>query len=201
MICPRSSATGAHPTLHVRSRSLPCEPRIVRLIEDSVGSPETDFAIVFCGRMENNGRRPDRTLQMPPACPTSGDFPSTGAGFQTTHWTVVLTAAAGDDGTAARDALARLCSAYWYPLYAFCRRQGCPPHDAEDLTQEFFARLLAKHGLASVRPEHGRFRSFLLACLKNFLANERERAQAQRRGGGRPLLSLDGAEAQTRYAL
>jgi len=138
---------------------------------------------------------------MPPACPTDGDVLSTGAGFQTTHWTVVLTAAAGDDGTAARDALARLCSAYWYPLYAFCRRQGRPPPDAEDLTQEFFARLLAKHGLASVRPEHGRFRSFLLASLKNFLANEREREQAQRRGGGRPLISLDAAEAEARYSL
>ena len=138
---------------------------------------------------------------MPPASPTGGDFPSTGAGFQTTHWTVVLTAAAADDGTAARDALARLCSAYWYPLYAFCRRLGRPPHDAEDLTQEFFSRLLAKHGLASVRPEHGWFRSFLLASLKNFLANERERVQAQRRGGGRPLISLDAAEAETRYSL
>jgi len=138
---------------------------------------------------------------MPPACPTGGGFPSTGAGFQTTHWTVVLTAAAADDGTAARDALACLCSAYWYPLYAFCRRQGCQPQDAEDLTQEFFARLLAKQGLTSVRPEHGRFRSFLLASLKNFLANERERAQAQRRGGGRRLISLDGAEAETRYTL
>jgi len=138
---------------------------------------------------------------MTPGSPAEGEFSTTGTGFRTTHWTLVLTAARADAGTAARDALARLCSAYWYPLYAFCRRQGRPPHDAEDLTQEFFARLLAKHGLASVRPEHGRFRCFLLASLKNFLANERERAKAQRRGGGRPLLSLGGAEAQTRYAL
>jgi RNA polymerase sigma-70 factor (ECF subfamily) len=94
-----------------------------------------------------------------------------------------------------------LCSIYWYPLYAFCRRQGRQPHDAEDLTQEFFARLLEKNGLASVRPEHGRFRSFLLASLKNFLVNEWERARAQRRGGGRQVLSLDGADAETRYAL
>ena len=137
---------------------------------------------------------------MTPAFPASGDNP-TGVGFQTTHWTVVLTAARSDDGTVARDALARLCSVYWYPLYAFCRRQGRQPHDAEDSTQEFFARLLEKNGLASVRPEHGRFRSFLLASLKNFLANEWERAHAQRRGGGRPVISLDGADAETRYAL
>src|ERR1043166_7589615 len=138
---------------------------------------------------------------MAPASPTRGETPKTGAAFGTTHWTLVLTAAKADDGTAAREALAALCSAYWYPLYAFCRRQGRQPHDAEDLTQEFFARLLEKNGLASVRPEHGRFRSFLLACLKNFLANEWERAQAQRRGGGRPLISLNGTDAETRYTL
>ena len=138
---------------------------------------------------------------MTPAFPASGDLPKTGVGFCTTHWTLVLTAARADDGTAAREALAHLCSVYWYPLYAFCRRQGRQPHDAEDLTQAFFARLLEKHGLASVRPEHGRFRSFLLVSLKNFLTNEWERANAQRRGGGRPVISLDGADAETRYAL
>ncbi len=136
-----------------------------------------------------------------PAFPAGGDVPTAGVGFQTTLWTVVLTAARSDNAAAAHDALARLCSIYWYPLYAFCRRQGRQPHDAEDLTQEFFARLLEKNGLASVRPEHGRFRSFLLASLKNFLVNEWERARAQRRGGGRQVLSLDGADAETRYAL
>ncbi len=138
---------------------------------------------------------------MLPACPAGDDKPTTGVGFHTTHWTMVLAAAQGDSGTAAHDALARLCRVYWYPLYAFCRRQGRQPHDAEDLTQEFFARLLEKKGLASVRPEHGRFRSFLLVSLKNFLANEWERARAQRRGGGRPMISLDGGDAETRYAL
>jgi RNA polymerase sigma factor (sigma-70 family) len=137
---------------------------------------------------------------MTPVFPAGADKP-TGVGFQTTHWTMVLTAARGDDGAVALEALARLCSVYWYPLYAFCRRQGRQPHDAEDLTQSFFARLLEKNGLASVRPEHGRFRSFLLASLKNFLANEWERAQAQRRGGGRPIISLDAADAETRYVL
>ena len=138
---------------------------------------------------------------MEPTSPRGGEDLATGMGFQTTHWTVVLDAARTDGSPVARDALARLCSVYWYPLYAFCRRQGQQPHDAEDLTQEFFARLLGKNGLTSVRPEHGRFRSFLLASLKNLLANEWQRSQAQRRGGGRPAISLDGTEAETRYAL
>lgn len=112
-----------------------------------------------------------------------------------------MLAARETDGTVARQALASLCSTYWYPLYAFIRRQGSSPHEAEDLTQEFFHRFLERHSLASVHPAAGKFRSFLLACLKNFLANERERAQAQRRGGGRSLIPLDGAEAETRYAL
>jgi RNA polymerase sigma-70 factor (ECF subfamily) len=112
-----------------------------------------------------------------------------------------LTAAAADDGTVAREALASLCSAYWYPLYAFIRRQGSSPHEAEDFTQEFFFRFLERHALGSVHPAAGKFRSFLLACLKNFLANERERANTQRRGGGQPLVSLDGVDAETRYSL
>ena len=120
-------------------------------------------------------------------------------GFHTTHWTIVL-AARQKDGTVAREALARLCSTYWYPLYAFIRRQGSSPHQAEDLTQEFFFRFLERHSLGSVQPAAGKFRSFLLACLKSFLANERERAHAQRRGGGRPVVSLDGAAAETRYS-
>src|SRR6266542_4402882 len=120
--------------------------------------------------------------------------------FKTTHWTVILTARE-KDGIAAREALARLCSTYWYPLYAFIRRQGSTPHEAEDLTQEFFFRFLERHSLGSVQPAAGKFRSFLLACLKNFLANERERAHAQRRGGGQPVISLDSGAAETRYAM
>jgi DNA-directed RNA polymerase specialized sigma24 family protein len=119
-------------------------------------------------------------------------------GFHTTHWTVILAARAGD-GTAAREALAELCSAYWYPLYAFVRRQGSSHHEAEDFTQEFFRRFLERHALESVQPGAGKFRSFLLACLKNFLANERQRAQAQRRGGGCALLPLESGDAETRY--
>ena len=121
-------------------------------------------------------------------------------GFHTTHWTIVL-AAREKDGTAAREALASLCSTYWFPLYAFIRRQGSNPHEAEDLTQEFFFRFLERHSLGQVQPAAGKFRSFLLACLRNFLANERERAHAQRRGGGQLLVPLDSADAETRYSL
>jgi RNA polymerase sigma-70 factor (ECF subfamily) len=120
-------------------------------------------------------------------------------GFHTTHWTVVVAASAGD-GTKMREALSNLCVTYWYPLYAFIRRRGSSPHDAEDLTQEFFCRFLERNGLASVRPEAGKFRSFLLACLKNFLANERERLGAPR-GGGSRLLPLDAGDAEARYQL
>lgn len=120
--------------------------------------------------------------------------------FATTHWSVVLTAQRSDS-THARDALASLCQTYWYPLYAFVRRQGHGPHDAQDLTQEFFARLLAKNYLADVTREKGKFRSFLLAALKHFLANERDRAQAAKRGGGHVFLSLNDTDAETRYLL
>jgi RNA polymerase sigma factor (sigma-70 family) len=141
-----------------------------------------------------------KVSSMSPVSPIGADLPTAAMGFHTTHWTVVLTARA-KDSTAAREALASLCSTYWYPLYAFIRRQGFSPHDAEDLTQEFFFRFLERHALGSVQPACGKFRSFLLVCLKNFLGNERERAQAQRRGGGRPLVPLDSSDAETRYTL
>src|SRR5262245_63205291 len=134
------------------------------------------------------------TVSPRPMAPPSriGDnTPATRLGFHTTHWTVVL-AARQNDGVVAEEALGRLCSTYWYPLYAFVRRQGSSPHEAEDLTQEFFCRFLERNSLNNVRPEAGKFRSFLLVCLKNFLANQRERALAQRRGSGRPIASLHG---------
>jgi RNA polymerase sigma-70 factor (ECF subfamily) len=122
------------------------------------------------------------------------------ARFAATRWTVVLKAARNStDG--GHEALTRLCETYWYPLYAYVRRQGRSPHDAQDLTQEFFARLLEKKRLAAVRPEKGRFRSFLLASLKNFLADERDRARAQKRGGGKSFLRLDERDAESRYRL
>jgi RNA polymerase sigma factor (sigma-70 family) len=127
--------------------------------------------------------------------------PSSQAGaecFATTHWSVVLTAQ-DRDSTRAEAALAWLCRTYWYPLYAYVRRQGHSPEDAQDLTQEFFARLLAKNYLGDVDRGKGRFRSFLLAALKHFLANEWDRAQAAKRGGGQRPISLDDTDAEARY--
>lgn len=116
--------------------------------------------------------------------------PSQAGCFVTTHWSVVL-AARRDDATEAGEALAQLCRAYWYPLYAHVRRRGHDHHAAQDLTQEFFARLLEKHWLDGVTPDKGRFRSFLLAAADHFLANEWRRGQAIKRGGGRQIVSLE----------
>jgi RNA polymerase sigma factor (sigma-70 family) len=118
-------------------------------------------------------------------------------GFATTRWSVVIAAAGGDPGALA--ALGELCGRYWYPIYAFVRRQGHSPHDAQDLTQEFFARLIEKDWLADVAQERGRFRSWLLASMRHFLANEWSRARAQKRGGGEPVVSLDETDAEGRY--
>src|SRR2546427_4698995 len=120
--------------------------------------------------------------------------------FHTTHWSVVL--AARDTASPEADAaLAELCRTYWYPLYAYVRRKGHSPHDAQDLTQGFFARLLEKNYLGTVAREKGKFRSFLLAALNHFLANERDRATAAKRGGGKPLISLDDETAENLYRL
>jgi len=110
--------------------------------------------------------------------------------FQTTHWTVVLTAGL-KDGPESCAALQNLCGTYWDPLYGFIRRRGYSVEEAEDLTQEFFARLIEKEILAEVTRNGGRFRSFLLTVLKRFLANEWHREHAQKRSGGRPLFSID----------
>ena len=120
--------------------------------------------------------------------------------FATTHWSVVMLAARRDT-TRARDALARLCQTYWYPLYAYVRRRGYPVHDAQDLTQAFFTRLLERHSLASADPERGRFRSFILVAMNHFLAGEWKKGRAQKRGGGCEKLSLDWAAAEQRYDL
>lgn len=122
------------------------------------------------------------------------------ASFATTHWTLVV-AARDRDSPGARDALAALCQAYWYPLYAFIRRQGHDVDAAQDLTQAFFARLLEKDFLAVVDRDKGKFRTFLLAACKHFLANERDRERAQKRGGDRQTLSLDLRDAESRYGL
>ena len=120
-------------------------------------------------------------------------------GFATTRWSLVL--AAGRDSTAgSRAALSELCELYWRPVYAFARRQGYEVHDAEDLTQAFFARLLEKHVVQAADPHRGRFRSFLLASFKHFVANERDRAHAQKRGSGQVMIGLDFESAEARYS-
>ena len=120
--------------------------------------------------------------------------------FVTTHWSVVLAAGHGD-ASCANDALARLCQTYWYPLYAYARRRGCSPHDAQDLTQEFFARLLEGHWVAQADRQRGRFRSFLLSAMKHFITNEWNKARAQKRGGGQTILSLNDDSSERRYRL
>jgi len=120
--------------------------------------------------------------------------------FVPTRWSVVLAAGQGASPQA-HEALATLCQTYWYPLYAYVRRLGHSPPDAQDLTQEFFARLLEKHYLAGIKREGGKFRSFLLTALKRFLANEWDRAKAQKRGGRDTVLSIDEESAEARYGL
>lgn len=129
----------------------------------------------------------------------TGDGPRS---FATTEWSVVLAAGARlDDSAAAREALERLCSRYWYPLYAFARRQGNDPERAADLTQAFFARAIETDLVAGVDRERGRFRAFLLACMRHFMANAYERERAQKRGGGKTPVSLDQGDAEARYQL
>jgi RNA polymerase sigma-70 factor (ECF subfamily) len=131
---------------------------------------------------------------------TNGNDASGGAAFQTTHWTVVLEAARpGTEGT--QDAFARIYLAYWYPLYSYIRRRGHSPPDAEDIAQNFFVHLIAKQSLAGMQRKGGKFRSFLLRSLDNFLVNEWDRAHAQKRGKGLQPLSLNALEAEANYAL
>ena len=131
--------------------------------------------------------------------PTNSNLPGAGR-FATTHWSVVM--AAGRPKSASyQQALETLCKTYWFPLYAYLRRHGCDSNQAEDYTQAFFAGLLAKGGLRLADPKRGKFRSFLLASLKHFLSNERARARAKKRGGGRKVLSLDIHNAESQYAL
>jgi RNA polymerase sigma-70 factor (ECF subfamily) len=118
--------------------------------------------------------------------------------FATTVWSLVLKAQ-GPDPAAARAALADLCRAYWYPVYAYVRRRTGSAEQAEDLTQGFFAHLLDGDALAAADPSRGRFRAFLLTCCGNYLANERDRQAAQKRGGGKAPIPLDAAAADGRY--
>jgi RNA polymerase sigma factor (sigma-70 family) len=119
-----------------------------------------------------------------------------GAAFVTTHWSIVL--AARGESAEADAALEKLCCTYWWPLYGFVRREGYKPEDAQDLTQAFFARLLERRDLETVRQERGRLRSYLLASLKNFLSKARHRELTVKRGEGRPLVSLEDLLARER---
>jgi RNA polymerase sigma-70 factor (ECF subfamily) len=120
--------------------------------------------------------------------------------FRTTHWSVVLMAGR-DDSTQATAALEKLCRTYWYPIYSFLRWRGYDSHDAEDLTQGFFAQLLQRNDFISVDAAKGKFRSFLLGALSHFLANEWDRSQRLKRGGGQSVISLDAQSAEERYKL
>lgn len=131
---------------------------------------------------------------------TVGSTPSPGPSsvFLTTHWSVVK-AAGSSETTRGQVALEELCTAYWHPLYHYVRRRGFAPEESQDLTQEFFARLLQRRLLAKADPDRGRFRSFLLSSLKNFLADEWQKNRALKRGGGM-VLSLDFQSEESRVA-
>ena len=124
--------------------------------------------------------------------------PADTSGFATTHWSVVL-AAGSPESTRYHEALDVLCRTYWFPLYAYLRRHGCDTHQAEDHIQGFFMRMLEKHSLSGVDEKPGKFRSFLLVSLKNFVANEIDRVQAQKRGGHHTILSFDLEQAERQY--
>ncbi|HYY31158.1 MAG TPA: sigma factor [Chthoniobacterales bacterium] len=123
-----------------------------------------------------------------------------GAQFHTTRWTLVI-ASAQSQSEEGKAALAELCRLYWYPLYAFARRRGRAPHDAQDLTQGFLLHLLEHRGLTRVDRLKGKFRSFLLGSLQNYLANELQRSRSLKRGGKNEIISLDWQDAESRYQL
>jgi RNA polymerase sigma-70 factor (ECF subfamily) len=129
----------------------------------------------------------------------SSASPGAAAQFQTTRWSLIVRARG--EGAVARAALEALCRAYWFPLYAFARRSGASRHDAEDLTQAFFSHVLASDFVARAEPEKGRFRSFLLASLRNFMAKEHARDSAQKRGGGARPVDFDENAAEERLGL
>jgi len=129
-----------------------------------------------------------------PRGPLSPSSQNEAIAFTTTHWSVVLEAQGPTP--AAQEALERLCRTYWRPIYSFARREGTSPEEAKDITQGFFALILRRKDFQSVRQEKGRLRSFLLASLKHFMANERRDATTIKRGGGRTLIPLDWIESE-----
>jgi RNA polymerase sigma factor (sigma-70 family) len=134
------------------------------------------------------------------AADSSDHLPASAREFASTHWSVVLAARDGVSPQAVQ-ALEKLCCTYWYPLYAFVRRKGQSPHDAQDLTQAFFARLLEKNYVAQADRERGRFRTFLLTALNHFLTDEWDKARRLKRGGGQEIISFDTTSAEERYRL
>jgi RNA polymerase sigma factor (sigma-70 family) len=132
--------------------------------------------------------------------PNSQTGPGNNASFTATHWSVVL-AAGEQQSSPAAQALETLCRTYWYPLYAYIRRRGYGPEDAQDLTQEFFRRLLQKNYPAQADRTKGKFRSFLLLTLNHFLSDEQERARARKRGGRQVIVALNGLNPEDRYRL
>lgn len=135
---------------------------------------------------------------LPDEEPGRGGGQDGSGGFPTTQWTDVLAAGRTDSPQGAR-ALERLCQTYWYPLYAFIRRRGYDPHTAQDLTQDFFAGLFERDALNGLSRERGRFRSFLLASVTNQLRNDWDKRNAQKRGGGRRIISFDETSPEERY--
>lgn len=133
-----------------------------------------------------------------PSAPNSSLIASQASVFRTTRWNIVRLAQQAD-GQDAREGIERLARTYWYPLYAFARRQGLKAEDAQDLTQGFLARLLTGEGLQSADPARGRFRSFLLTCFKNFLKDEWEKGKAIKRGGGVEFVPLNPEAAEERF--
>ena len=135
-----------------------------------------------------------------PAAPRGADNVNPSASFATTHWTLIL-AAGGERSADAQRAMAVLCEMYWYPVYAFVRRQGTDADESMDLTQGFFARLLEKRDLPGAERGRGRFRWWLLLAVKHYLSNERDRSRAAKRGGGKKAVSIDAVDAESRYRL
>lgn len=141
---------------------------------------------------------PDEKSPATPAAADASAPAAAGSAFPATQWSMIVRAG-GPDTAQARSALEHLCGQYWFPLYSFVRRQGRSHHEAEDCTQEFLSRLLAAEGVGRARPERGRFRTFLLSGLRNFLTNEWHRAQTAKRGGGQAVLPLDFVTAEETY--
>ncbi len=157
----------------------PCGEYLRRCCQSSHGEVKKGFVVTSAAPSEGNSH----------------------ADFFATRWSVVLAAGGPDADDRRQRALEELARIYWFPLYAYARRQGHSPHAAEDLTQEFFSILIEKHRLRHVDQSKGKFRSFLLASIKHFLANEHDKSRAQKRGGPKKILALDAFDAEARYAI